>query len=140
MSFLILFSVKIFKRTLIYYVFYVRSFAYQTSRSTVYNLVENDEVKIPDNDTPATTANISPRMVTSIQARCVLYVYYKHKTTENIKNFEGVTIKKCCYWLLIVIVQFSFSHDFVSLFGLRLFSRYFVILTYRKLIFFLVNS
>jgi hypothetical protein len=35
------------------------------------------EVKIPDNDTPATNANISPRMVTSIQARCVLYVYYK---------------------------------------------------------------
>jgi len=82
---------------MIYYVFYIISFAYRTSRSTVYNLVENDEVKIPDNDTPATNANISPQMVASIQAKCELYVYYKHKTTENIKNFEGVTIKKCCY-------------------------------------------
>ena len=44
------------------------------------------EVKIPDNDTPATNANISPRMVTSIQARCVLYVYYKW---ENIVLLEG---------------------------------------------------
>jgi hypothetical protein len=32
------------------------------------------EVKIPDNDTPATNANISPRMVTSIQLSKVCIV------------------------------------------------------------------